>query len=54
MVAGYVAIINKKREIILWATIKRDEEICQLFPRMTGFTREKIRSGFSIQFVSFI
>jgi len=53
MVAGDVAIVNKKREIVLWATIKRDEnKICQLFPHMTGFTKTKILSGFTIEFVS--
>jgi len=52
MVAGDVAVVNIKK-FVLWATIKRDEnKICRLFPHMTGFTKTKILSKFTIELVS--
>ncbi|CAG7786077.1 unnamed protein product, partial [Allacma fusca] len=43
-VAGTVAVVDSRRELVLWAII-RHENVCQFFPKLTGLSKDKISSG---------
>ncbi|CAG7819485.1 unnamed protein product [Allacma fusca] len=43
-VAGTVAVVDSRRELVLWAII-RVENICQYFPKLTGLSKDKIAMG---------
>ncbi|CAG7719939.1 unnamed protein product [Allacma fusca] len=47
MVAGTVAIVDARRELILWRIIKQ-ENICQYFPKLTGLDAGKINDGITV------
>ncbi|CAG7824234.1 unnamed protein product [Allacma fusca] len=43
-VAGTVAVVDSRRELVLWAII-RHENVCQFFPKLTGLSKDKIAMG---------
>lgn len=49
-VAASVAVVNDRRDLIMWAYIKWDN-VCQTFPQITGITKEKLEIGLEINLV---
>ncbi|CAG7820002.1 unnamed protein product [Allacma fusca] len=47
MVAGTVAIVDARRELIFWCIIKQ-ENLCQFFPKLTGLDSKKISEGITV------
>lgn len=51
-VAGHVALVNRRGDLILWAIIKWPaDEICQYFPSITGINQNELEEGVSLNLV---
>jgi len=49
-VAETVAVENGDRELVFWGFVKWTEEnVCQIFPMLTGFSRDKLQIGLDAQ-----
>jgi len=50
--AGFLAVVNKQRDVILWAHIRHEaKDICQYKTKLTGLTPEIVEKGLSLQLV---
>jgi hypothetical protein len=49
VVAETVAVVNENRDLVFWAFLKWPRErICQIFPSITGLSREKLDIGIDV------
>jgi len=45
-VAETVAVVNRDGDLVFWGFVKwPQEEVCQIFPTLTGFSRDKLQIG---------
>ena len=52
MAAGFLAVVNKQRDVILWAHIRHEaKDICQYKTKLTGLTPEIVENGVSLELV---
>jgi len=42
-VADTIAVVNRDEDLVFWGFVKwPQEEVCQIFPTLTGFSRDKL------------
>jgi len=52
MAAGFLAVVNKQRDVILWAHIRHEaKNRCQYKTKLTGLTPEIVENGVSLELV---
>jgi hypothetical protein len=48
-VAETIAVVNENNDLVFWTFINYPkEEVCQIFPQLTGLSREKLSIGLPI------
>ncbi len=50
VVAETIAIVNEDKDLVFWCFVKWPEEnVCQIFPHLTGLSRDKLSIGLPIE-----